>query len=507
MGPLLLLPMGIAALIALLLILTFANYRISKSVLYPPFVFTFMWLLDFAVISLHVIELDEFHASSLLLFGFGAAVFSFGGAIAWLMPDLLTSTKIKIGDSLGHPRGGHLAKKIALVICFILMAALTRDTYHKGVTFSAQGSFLANARDASVSGVADDGASLPLLAYASGWTLSCAALSFIEKRDKYFWAMSLIALITSIMTTGRGPVIQLILCLVTIHLIKSKRLSIQQAFKAAKIPIAIFAALYIILTFTNKNTSTIEGGFIGVMQAYLVGYIVGPAAGMDYVLEHASDYANLPNATLQFPLKIGASLHLWSYTPPPFLDEFVHIPFLTNVYTGYKGFFTDYGYVGCLICIFIIGFLHTLLYKKAIIGSSLGLYLFSLMSMCPVMFIFMDTYSEIGPWLDAILVGCAYMIVRPLRLFPASDTTRFVLIKESEKQMLKNFWWPLWPKSAKFPKLVLFSDAEKKALGLYGKKFVLISKREKKATAAALRAAAREEPIPTKEPERVAVGD
>ena len=40
-------------------------------------------------------------------------------------------------------------------------------------------------------------------------------------------------------------------------------------------------------------------------------------------------------------------LGMWNYTPPPLIDTFVWVPLGANVYTGYKFYFTDFGFLGC----------------------------------------------------------------------------------------------------------------------------------------------------------------
>jgi len=158
----------------------------------------------------------------------------------------------------------------------------------------------------------------------------------------------------------------------------------------------------------------------GTIVLFLVGYIVGPVLGFDYVLQHASAYTGDAHHTFKFFLSIGPALHIFPYTPPPFIDAFAPLPFPTNVYTVYKFYYTDFGLLGMFTVIGIIGFCHTLLYFKARTGSELGSFLFALSLFPVLMSIFDDHYSALGSLLDEFIIGFLYFSLRgnPLRLLP-----------------------------------------------------------------------------------------
>lgn len=410
--------MQISLLIALLATLALVNYRVSRSVLYPPFLFCIMWLLVFSIYQCNFMTVDPIHTETLLVVGFGAFLFSLGGGIAALFPRQVVTTRFTWRSPLRVPEENHLVKYLLVVGCFIGMLLVLHNTIVLGASGNG-GTFLARARSSGVEGQ-NQGSSqtFTLLTYVPVWSIYAATLFLVEKKNRLFWIMAWIAFLTAIFTTGRSPILLLFCSLIAVQLLKEKKDNITRALKFVRIPLLGFFALYTALTFSNKDTSGVSGGFSGVLIYFVIGYLVSPVAAFDHVLQNASSYANEPNHTLKFVLGIASKLHLLSFTPPPLLDSFVEVPFPTNVYTGYKFFFTDFGIYWCFVLVMCIGFLHTLLYRKAKSGSELGLYCFALTVFPIVMFVFDDLYSAIGEDINIFLFGALYFTLRRLALTP-----------------------------------------------------------------------------------------
>lgn len=427
--------MEFALLISVITCLMLRNYSVSRSVIYPPFLFSALWLLVLSVYQCGLVEINPLHGKLMFLLGLGTLSFSVGGEIARLIPQRLISIRLKIGDNLGKARPVHLTKILILIAAFVGMIFVAHNTISLGLKGGA-GSIMTNARNAGIE-ESNSGAKFAIVNYVWVWANLSATLFLIEKRDRLFWLMAGIALAAAVFTTGRVPILQLFCMLTTVQLIKTNKLRFLSAFRFARIPILIFLLLYIVLIFTNKDTSGMSGGVVGIVTYFVVGYIIGPTAAMDYVVQHAREYMHQPQHTFKFPLEIGAALHLWTYTPPPLLDIFIQVPFPANVYTGYKFYFTDFGFAGCILAVGIIGFLQTLLYRKALTGSSLGIYFYAFTVFPLVMFIFDDIYSATGEMLNAVLFGCIFMALRSLRFLPATSQAHFSMLPRQVKSTWK----------------------------------------------------------------------
>ena len=412
-----------------------ANYRIARSILYPPFAFCFMWLLDLGVYRLNLIDMDPIHSDTLAIIGIGALVFSFGGGLSFLIPKGLLRMRVILAPRVIR---NHVAKygfTILLLICFPYIV-------HHLLQLAAQGTgntLLERARNASVdSSLAGNTESNPIIIWFIPVATFLAILFQMECRDRMFWFMAFVAFVANILSGGRTGLLTLIAALTTVYLIQERKDSFAHAIRVIRIPLVIFLGLYILLIFVNKNTSAIGGGTGTIILYFLVTYLVGPTAAFDYVVQHPSQYIGAPNHTFEFFLKAASAIHLLNYTPPPQFDQFLSVPFPMNVYTVYKFYFTDFGIWGCFGCIFIIGFLHSAIYRKATNGSKLALFLFALSVYTVIMVIFDDLYFVVGYFLRAAVFCLLYLNLSgiPFRILPPGVKRGFR--RSSEGQLVQS---------------------------------------------------------------------
>jgi oligosaccharide repeat unit polymerase len=108
-------------------------------------------------------------------------------------------------------------------------------------------------------------------------------------------------------------------------------------------------------------------------------------------------------------------MRLMPYTAPPAFEAYVSVPFPINTFTLYKSFYMDYGLYGAVLMMSVIGFFHSLLYRKARMNSELGLFMFAV-SMYPlIMVFFVDAYTSFALYIHAFIFATAYMTLRSFR--------------------------------------------------------------------------------------------
>jgi oligosaccharide repeat unit polymerase len=399
--------------ILLLSALVLGNYSLHRSILYPPLSFSAVWLLVLGLYRLDLTPVDTLHAQTIGVIAYGALLFSFGGLLALLAP--LNLLKMQFILTRFPPRN----KIVKPAVTFFLLCGLPILLMNL-ISMAAGGVGNTIFQRARTGGTAGGMGSSPLGTYLILWSLYAAPLFLVEARDKYFWIMTAIAFVASILSTGRLPILMLITSLTCVHLMQENRYRFWDAIKFARIPIIIFIVLYFSLIFVTKDTSVFEDtGIGGILLLFLVGYIVGPTAALDYYLIHPSAYPEGSNQTFKFFISIASKLHVVVYQPTPGSD-FITVPFPTNVYTSYRVFIGDWGIYGAVIAMGIIGLFQTLVYRKARIGSKLAMYFFAITFYATFVCIFSDEYAAFGAYIDSLLFASIYIVLRslPLRIMP-----------------------------------------------------------------------------------------
>lgn len=415
--------MNLDWLIVGLAVLTLANYWFRRSVLYPPFLFCSMWLLDMFLHRLQIVEVDPLHSVTLAVIFAGAFLFSLGGLVAFLVPSRLINLRITVfGSSKRAAR--WLQYSILTILAAGLAVGIRSAIALAGGVSGANGLFFAAARQAMVENAAAGRDTFQVSNYIGTWTIFAAALFLSDRMDRLAWMTTAVAFIACLVSGGRTGLLLLFSAVVCIVLVKKHQERFASALRFARWPVAAFVLLFGGMVFLNKGIDSGSGSLIGLAGHFVVEYIVGGAAALDMVLTHMGDYRGGSNHTFEFFLRIASALKIMSYSPPPTLDEWISVPFPTNVYTYYRYIITDFGITTAVGLTGLVGFGHSLLFRKAHSGSVIGLYLFSLTIYSALMVIFDDAYWRFGNYFAAFAFAAAYSMVRsvPSGLFrPQSE--------------------------------------------------------------------------------------
>lgn len=412
---------GVDGLLVALAALTGINYYFRRSILYPPFIFCAVWLLDLFVYRLNLIPVYSLHGITLLVVFFGAFFFGLGGAAGFFVPRSLIAVHIKIA-----PNPGNRGEKLRYAWLFLLAAGVCfqiRELFAAAGSGFGQG-FMASARVAVVANMVREtetgvhGAA-HWLDYVTSLAIYTAVLFRLERKDRLFWAATALAVVSCISTTGRAQILMLFSALLCVHLLRIQRETFLRAVSVVRWPVIAFCALFALLAYTNKTAAANSASAGAFVFASVIGYIIGPLPCLDQVLTHLSDYSGLPIHTFAFFERLMVQLGLAHAVPPVSLGD-LFVPFFANVYTIYAFFITDFGLPGSMLVIMAIGFLQVLLYRKAHTDSLIGQFLFALTMYPLVMSIFADLYTALGNYLGGILFAMAYLTVRSISLYAGS---------------------------------------------------------------------------------------
>jgi len=398
----------------LLAVLTIVNYFVGRRrILYPPLIYSFVWFADTALFWFAPIQVNEVHSITWWVIALGALVFSIGGWMTSLVPRSIITTRVR---AFSHPTASRLGRVLLLIICALAVPIMLHDVAQRGA--GTNGTVLEAARDSYVQSAEEGEAGNPLISNLPLFSICVTIICLIEGRDKLFWIALLLSLMCCILTTGRTFVLQLLSSVAAALMLERRKDNIKGLLTLAVIPFLLFVGLFVILVFVNKDVSDFQGDKGAIVENFVLAYVVVPLPALDYVLIHPSEYVHTINHTFGFLSRL-LDLVGFRVEVPQGVDNRVFVPLPTNVYTVYKFFLTDFGLFGLFIPIVIIGFLQTMLYRRAVAGGKVSLLLCALLVFPAILSIFDDQYGGSGLLfiLKAAILSVAYFgVINRLRL-------------------------------------------------------------------------------------------
>ena len=396
--------------------LALVNYWIKRSIFYPPFIFCVMWTFDLLIYNLQLIEIVGVHDSTILMITAGAFVFTFGGLVAALIP-------IKSHNEKGIIAKIEIPETVKIVILLGLIVGLGFQV-REFMTFAERGfgaDLFLNARTTMVNDVNEGltAGSISNIIDITTLSIYFVIILAIAKFDRYFWIAFVVSGASCILSTGRIYFLLLISSIFCVYMFQRGMDKFKSAIRTLIMSTSLFLCVFVGLIFLNKDTSGVQTALLMYARDHTVEYVVGPLAGLDFVLSNENTGVRPPNHTFKVFLRNADRIGLISYTPPPSLDDFVFIPFNVNVFTIYKFYYFDFGIFGMYLSILCISFLHVVIFRMAKAKKGYWLYLFSLTIYPAIMVIFDDQYSSFLLYINAILcigvlkclIGARVMII------------------------------------------------------------------------------------------------
>lgn len=212
----------------------------------------------------------------------------------------------------------------------------------------------------------------------------------------------LVALVYAFFTTGRSFVLLLLLMVAGILLITRRVSAVKTAAVAVSVGLVVFLGLGLLV---NKG-GTIVGGaeieIVNLWRVFLV-YLLGPLPALDIYLQTSAGAGSGEHvfrtiyAVLAF---VGLDVEV-----PPLVQDYVLIPFPTNVYTFFQPYYTDFGLAGVILAPFLFGWLHGALYRRASMGHLFSIMMYALLLYALVFQFFQDHYfSLLSTWIQYTII-------------------------------------------------------------------------------------------------------
>lgn len=372
----------------------FYNYSLDKSIGYPPFLYSCVWFLvvffHFISVQFNIIKIYELTPKSLLIFTVGVLLFTLGGLFVKIK---LTSNKF--AKKIEYVKIRKNADVLLILISLVFLPFYFSASYKLAVEYMILDSQYAGLRNAVAERV-DIG--------FSKYGINFAYISFfiqlfqynLNKENKIKLIISILILILfCILTTGRTFFI-IFFCLIFGTLIVFNKLKIKYLLYSIVSIFLLFSAIGISLSKGGSLDSSLEENISSVSESFVF-YFIGGLSAFDLFINKRYDYT-YGESSLRFLYAFFNKIGLTDIKLNQLVNDFVTVPFETNVFTIYKDIFEDFGLIYMIIIIFSMSTLHTFFYFKAINERKIVYtFFYSLMLYPLLMSFFQEQYLSLMP--------------------------------------------------------------------------------------------------------------
>jgi oligosaccharide repeat unit polymerase len=424
-----LMPHSSAALMLFCLVgLTGVNYLIGgRDVLYPAFIFCATWSLATAVYLLCPLEIDNLVWKTVLIFVGGAICFTLGSVIG---NRPLAKRKVVL---FANPASSRLGVRLLLLYCLIVLPFVVLDTARLAGQSIFSPEFFIASKEAFTN--SDTLHRSKILSSASVIAVHTAWLLLLEGERKLLVLLGgCSAAIMCLLGGTRGTLLPLIAgCLVVVLFRQSNRTLRAVGMKIAVVAVAVVLLMTLLSLVIKKETQGANGIQVAVNMS--TAYVAGPLAAFNYQVTHPAAFKDQPWNTLTqlvSPLVKGGVINV---TLPPVNEDFINIPFPFNVFTIYKPYYHDLGIIGCMVVLFLLGFIYGFIFRATVRGNRMALFLFAALTEPLVMSIFHDPFNY-RLTIFVFTLGFALFYFQVLRRLPR--------LKFQHSHLVKFSFHPVW---------------------------------------------------------------
>jgi oligosaccharide repeat unit polymerase len=372
----------LALTILALCLLTAINYKFAgKALLYPALVFSAVWTLDLTLLAVSGNLFYPVLPETLVIFLCGVLAFSVG---CWLAVFPAATPPVR---SIEFQASSNRIITVLLSIVLIIAPFY----YHWLSNLVGEGGnspFLLLVRSATQE-MMGTSAAFTFFGTVAELSRIVAMMAFWE-REK-FPRRSVLAITVALVMTGAtgqksGP-LMLVISLICIDWIRTRRLKWKLLATMALIMIGVATMVEFYVHLGGESFSA----NLGALFRQFILYGSGGLVGFDRIVRQ-------PNVIPQFnPIYVTilrVIRRLGGQADIPEVADFVNIGpggFQDNVYTMFWSYL-DFGYFGMLITIAVLGFITTLIYKRALAKSHMFMFLYATLVFSVVFSIFTEFF-------------------------------------------------------------------------------------------------------------------
>lgn len=355
------------------------NRGYGGSWLYPPAAFCAIWTALVTGLLLARHTFDPVSIDVLLLFGAGALCFSVGGFLA----DRLRVVRQLGGAETTTARPGMTPaqRRMLIVGAAVLLGLL--PAYWRGILSMSAASMTPDLwqaiRSQTVAASEGDvglGALGLVVPFATFLTLIAVYLGPRTTTERFVVGIIVVAgLGIQVVTTARLGAFVTLFALAAVFWLRDGRIKVLYLALFLVCFSLVFAFAAIVLEKGATRDADVLDNARMLADSFRV-YLLGGLVAFDKVVRESAP-GSPPYYTLRFFYAVARSLG-WNAEVPSIVLPFSAVPDLTNVYTIYYPYYTDFGTAGLCLLSGVLGAVLTALYRMARTGKPAPAVLYSL---------------------------------------------------------------------------------------------------------------------------------
>lgn len=362
-------------IVGLLGILLAGNHAVSRNFLYPPALFTGVWLLSVIALALSGDTFYPVSAETLLVYFIGALCFSLGGLV------IILKGKIKhIKCAYFTPVQQEKIYKVLDVFLVILVVGLPIYLHDNDVDFSDPLGLAVRRSEINLDQETNASRSFGFIKNLVVLS-QIVAMAMHQQNDGTFsrrwrsYLMILIAIIYGASSGTKGNAVTLILTLLFISFIQSRRINFIALGLGLILALSIFSIGLLFVNLAYESTGSASDTIITIIGA-IQNYWLGGLVTFERIVQSPESIENSQNITrffLETANGFGANFKI-----PSIHMEYTEISLTqdSNTYTLYISYFRDYGWLGLVVGLFFLGVVLTWIYKVAYYGNPIAIALY-----------------------------------------------------------------------------------------------------------------------------------
>ena len=362
-----------AAILALMMLLC-VNHFIARNALYPPSLFTAVWLVSLSALALSGDTFYPISIETMMVFLVGAIAFSLGGLAAHRPLTSPVSVESRISRS-------RLFLDLAFLVVVVGFPFFARSLIADGIDLQAMRQEEVASRESSRR---DFGFMENLVVLAAFVAIAMHVENDGTRSRRWRAYLAILLALTYSALTGSKSGIRLILVLMFISAIQAGFLSFRSTAKWMALFVGLFAAGLLLVNFAYMGFEFSEETLpllFGAIQNYWLGSMVA----FERIVQDPNaiiGHHTLSRFFLETANGFGARFEIPS----------IHAPFTSvspdqemNTYTIYFSYIKDYGWLGIILGMAMLGVIVTTVYNAAQRGSKIAIAFFGVFAMGLVM--------------------------------------------------------------------------------------------------------------------------